>query len=577
MKTIKAWLATIATLLCSLTASAADFSIGGIFYNIISDTELTVEVTHHGNYSDNYKGAVTIPSAITYRGKVYRVKSIGSYAFYNCPNLTSVVIPEGVTSIGDKAFEYNRNLTSITIPASVTEIGSMAFYDTAWLDKQPDGVVYAGKVLYDYKGTMPRNTSIEIKEGTASIAQGAFSRCSTLVFITIPESVISIGSSAFYNCSSLYEIAIPDGVTEVGYDAFEGSGWYKNQPDGVVYAGKVLYDYKGTMPENTSIEVKKGTTSIAERAFSGCSNLTSIILPDAVTSIGEYAFDGCGSLTSITLPDDVTSIGDYAFDGCTSLISITLPEHLTSIGGSVFYGCSSLSEITIPDGVTEIGWSAFSGCSSLVSINIPSSVTEIGNGAFWNTPWYDNLGDGLVYINNVLHQYKGAMEYNTSIEVREGTVSISPCAFYGSLSNCNSLKSVTIPASVIKIGSQAFDNCRSLRTVNFAENSKLTTIEHGAFLDCWSLTSINIPQSVVSIDNSVFARCSDLANVTLPEDMTVIASSMFADCSKLKAIDIPKNVVCIGDRAFEGCSKLTTITIPNGVTKIRDGAFEDCI
>ena len=482
MKTIRIWLATIAVLLCSFAANAADFSVDGIFYNIISDTELTVEVTYHGNYSNNYSGAVTIPSTVTFRGKVYRVKSIGMYAFYNCPNLTWVVIPNGVESIGESAFEYNRNLTSITIPESVTEIGYDAFYDTAWLDKQPDGVVYASSVLYDYKGTMPRNTSIEVKEGTASIAQSAFSRCTTLVSITIPESVTSIGGSAFYGCNNLYEIAIPDGVKSIGYDAFEGSGWYNSQPDGVVYAGKVLYDYKGTMPENTSIEVKKGTTSITERAFAGCSNLTSIALPEGVTSIGNSAFSGCNNLTSITIPESVTSIGEYAFHDCSSLSSITIPVGVTSIKGNTFYNCSSLSEITIPDGVTEIGWSAFYGCSSLTTItlpesltsieheafygcssltaiNIPEGVTEIGNDAFGNTPWYDSLGEGVIYINNVLHEYKGAMEYNTSIEVREGTVSISSCAFYGSLSDRNSLKSVTIPASVTKIGSQAFDNC----------------------------------------------------------------------------------------------------------------------
>ena len=108
MKTIKLWLTTIAMLLCSLAASAHDFSVGGIYYNISSSTNLTVEVTYRGNYSDSYlneySGAVIIPSTVTYNSKTYSVTRIENQAFYNCSSLTSISIPEGVTSIGSLAF-----------------------------------------------------------------------------------------------------------------------------------------------------------------------------------------------------------------------------------------------------------------------------------------------------------------------------------------------------------------------------------------------------------------------------------------------------------------------------------------
>jgi len=186
----------------------------------------------------------------------------------------------------------------------------------------------------------------------------------------------------------------------------------------LVYAGKVAYKYKGTMPSNTSIELAEGTLGIAGYAFESCSSLTSVTIGNSVTSIGDYAFYGCSSLTSVTIPNSVTSIGNYAFTGCSSLTSVTIPNSVTSIGWDAF-ACSSLTsvhisdiaawcnikfaiytsnplycaghlymngkeitELQIPDGVTSIGYLAFNGCRSLTSVTIPDGVTSIGDHAF---------------------------------------------------------------------------------------------------------------------------------------------------------------------------------------------------
>ena len=118
-------------MLC-LTASAHDFEVGGIYYNITSDSDFTVAVTFRGDnyydYSNEYSGDVTIPEKVIYDSKKYSVTSIGERAFYNCSGLTSVAIPNSVTSIGDYAFGYCSGLTSVTIPNSVTSIGNFAFY-----------------------------------------------------------------------------------------------------------------------------------------------------------------------------------------------------------------------------------------------------------------------------------------------------------------------------------------------------------------------------------------------------------------------------------------------------------------
>ena len=130
MKTVKTWLFTIASLLCSITANAHDFVVNGIYYNKTSNTE--VSVTYRGSsyydYSNEYSGNVVIPSTVTYSGKEYSVTSIGDDAFWACSGLTSVTIPNSVTSIGQYAFRGCTGLTSVTIPNSVASIGGDAFY-----------------------------------------------------------------------------------------------------------------------------------------------------------------------------------------------------------------------------------------------------------------------------------------------------------------------------------------------------------------------------------------------------------------------------------------------------------------
>ena len=178
------------------------------------------------------------------------------------------------------------------------------------------------------------------------------------------------------------------------------------------------------MPSNTKINIKDGTTLIADGAFSGCSGLTSVTIPNSVTSIGYQAFYNCKALTSITIPNSVTSIGYQAFSGCSGLTSLSIPNSVTSIGNYAFSGCSGLTSLTIPNSVTSIGEYAFWGCSGLTSLTIPNSVTSIGLCAFQdcygvtsitceaNTPpdcQYFGFGDVIVYVpTNSVEAYKKA-------------------------------------------------------------------------------------------------------------------------------------------------------------------------
>ena len=288
-------------------------------------------------------------------------------------NSSSYSIPDGVREIGSGAFENCTSLESITIPDSVTSIKSGVLENTAWYDNQPDGVVYAGKVAIGYKGEMPQNTTITVKDGTKSISNYAFYGCENLTSITIPDSVTGIGENAFSDCTSLANIyvdsknpsytaidgvlfdkevktlicypagknsssySIPDSVTSIKSGVLENTAWYDNQPDGVVYAGKVAIGYKGEMPSNTSVTIKDGTEVICDSAFFNINGLTEIKLPDSLTEVGERAFSFCDNLKSVTIPSSVTTIGEQAF-GYTGVMWSSAP--MSRIDGFTITGYS---------------------------------------------------------------------------------------------------------------------------------------------------------------------------------------------------------------------------------------------
>ena len=387
---------TALLLLCTTMASAHDFEVGGIYYNILSDTDRTVEVTFKGRsyseYSEEYTGCVVIPESVTYNGTTYNVTSIGDGAFCRCKGLTSVEIPNSVTSIGEQAFFYCDGLTSIEIPNSVTSIGEQAFYGCTGLTGEfviPNGVTSIGGWTFsDCYGL----TSIVIPNSVTYIGSGAFSGCDGLTSIVIPNSVTSIGDDAFFSCNGLTSIEIPNSVTSIGDDAFYYCTGLKSIeiPNSVTSIGSSAF-FGCTGLKN--VEIGNSVTSIGSSAFSGCSGLTSLSLPNSVTSIGRWAFENCSGLKSVTIGNNVTDIVDYAFSGCIRLTSITslIPaENLFAISSYVFRSIDKTTcTLYVPYGAKEAyaataGWRAFTNIVELDSapteITIP--INEYGSATY---------------------------------------------------------------------------------------------------------------------------------------------------------------------------------------------------
>ena len=272
MKTISSFSSKLLALTLALMASVStfaydemppDFKVDGLYYNFLEGDN--VEVTHPyrpalptestsnaatQDSPDDYANLteLTIPSTVTYEGKVYNVIHIGYAAFDQCYNLTYVDIPSSINTIGVAAFSNCSSLTSITLkeglehiegnafadcrlletitfPNSLKTVGSYAFSFTAWYNNQPNGGVYAGNVFYKYKGDIPQNTSFVIKEGTVSISPDAFIKENRridygLVDVAIPNSVEIIGEYAFSQCRALRSVNIPHEVTTIESYAF---------------------------------------------------------------------------------------------------------------------------------------------------------------------------------------------------------------------------------------------------------------------------------------------------------------------------------------------------------------------
>lgn len=480
----------------------------------------TAEIYNNGYaaISPNPTGVVSIPE--TLGGKI--VASIGTYAFHDCAELTSVTIPDGVTNIGAYAFNGCHGFTSVVIPGNVTAIADDAF-------------CYCGGL-----------TNVIMKEGVMCIGASAFSGCSSLASIRIPDSVTSIGYGAFLGCSeSLFDMTTIPGVELV-------DGW--------------AVGYNGSLPDELNLI---GIRGIGEYTFWDCRGLTSVTIPNVEMRIADYAFIGCDGLTNVIIGIGITHVGHRAFSGCSGLTNLTIPNSVTRIESKAFFECNGLNSVTIPDSVTDIGDCAFYGCSGLTSVTIPDSVTNIASGAF---AWCDGLMSVTIpaCVTRLEETFPSTYESITNVVMSDSVTGIGDRAFFG----CSGLTSVAIPDSVTNIASEAFAWCDSL-TVMTIPNS-IMSIGDDAFYGCSGLTNMTIPDSVKNIGDYAFCACGSLTNVVIGNGVTNIGNRAFSDCNGLTHMTIGNGVTSIGWNAFDNCSGLESITIPNSVTNIGISAFYFC-
>jgi len=370
--------------------------------------------------------------------------NIGSYAFSECPSLTSVDLGN-IQEVSTHAFSYCSSLTKVEIPYSMKAIMPDAFYGCTSLSS---ATIVSGDVkdeafagctslksvsIGDYVKVIDFNafdgctslSSISFGNGLEDIKMEAFKGCTSLTTLAFPNSVTKIDSNAFKDCSELSSVTFGNGLIIVGPGAFSvkfedmngkevvGAAdlrghTYKSVSKGVLHESDgaqkcgdnltwtlngTKLTITGTGPMYETVNAPWGTdvtevvfdgtpTTIGYKAFAHC-NIKSMTIPDSVTRIENSAFQYC-NIESVKLSDSLTYLGETVFQNC-KLTSVKIPAGVMTIRDGAFYQCSDLAEVDLGS-VSYISNSAFAGCVSLTSLDIPEPVTTIEYGAFQ----YDN-------------------------------------------------------------------------------------------------------------------------------------------------------------------------------------------
>ena len=404
-------------------------------------------------------------------------------------------------------------------------------------------------------------TAVIIDDGVTSVGNHAFDGCANITSVAIPVSVSKIGNNVFDGCDSLIEINVDDSNNSYSSDngvLFNktktllmqypcGKSDYYNIPHGVIVIGRSAFLNSINLP---GITIPETVTVIDDRAFYNCSGLNVVTILDAVTTIGSNAFRNCTGLTIVNIGEGVRNIGSNAFTNCTSLTTVNFNAvDCTAMGtenSSVFSECTSFTTLIIGNKVTRIPDFAFSYFTGLGHVTIPESVTSIGARAF----------EGCINLKEVIFNATNCLTM------------ASP------FNNCFSLTSVTIGTNVTRIPSFAFSNT-GITSITIPES--VLSIGESAFLGCLDLTSATIGNGVTSIGQSAFYNCTSLSDVSIGHNVASIGISAFYGCVKIETINIPNSVTSINSRVFHGCTSLTDVTIGNGVNFIGSPSpFDDC-
>lgn len=343
-------------MLYSNVVFAYTFEVGGIYYNILSATDLTCEVT---SGDKKYSGSIDIPGVVTFKSRNINVVGVSERAFKGCQELTSVSIGKSVQRIGNGAFSGCTALKSVNIQPGehILSLGCNIYDDLG----SGEGLFYDCPLETLYLG---RNIEYD---KDYSCGYSPFYGIKTLSTVVIGSGVTSINNGAFSGCNALKVLNIEDGyeTLSLGCNIYDGSG----SGEGLFYNCPLETLYLGR-----NIEYETGY------------------------NYGYSPFYGIETLTNVSIGGSVTSLGSSVFSGCNNISTINLNSEIVR---NWFSGITSIKEVIIGKNVTSITYNAFSGCTGFASIYLMGDKAPIvGSGNFTDAQ----------YVNVSLYVAKGNLK-----------------------------------------------------------------------------------------------------------------------------------------------------------------------
>lgn len=525
----KLWM-LVAMLYASISASAYDFEVANLQYDIVDLPSLTAKVV---GCNEQLEGALIIPPTVNLSNRKLTVVGIASNAFIGNARITSLQIGDNVTDIGVSAFKDSKNITEISFGSSLKTIGNSAFQGCSSIK------------------------SISLKKPLESIGSSAFYSCSSLSSVDIPNSVKKIGSSAFHNCSALSKVNISDLNCWCLID-FNSSAFTSNF---------TLYIQNSPI---TIINIPNGISEIKSYAFDGFSNITGVTFPETVKKIGKNAFRGCG-ITSLALPENLDSIMQGAF--CkTSIEELIIPKSVKFI--DELDGLPRLKKISFEDGDNpiEIKFGSYIYGKNWMSDFVYGSDIEelyIGRPITMNCTmghWINGTFIMDSYSNCLSRSAFCGLKSLTKVVIVEYCNQITPQWFWG----CSNLKQL-----VIQDGSNPIEFFQNIYYDKKNENSypqystQFKYVE--TFADCpleyvYIGRNINFTQKYygVSYPNkrlSPFENKETLNTVVIGNEVTNLPASNFFKDDNILSIEIGHSLSDIPDGCFVGNNEISSIAI----------------